>query len=346
MPLFPVESPAERSVSRVEPAPGRARAPFARLCLRVRKEERGVDRTCPYVYTRNPLYLDSSSWLRLCRRLPQPVDHASSALLFTIIYVPTIYSEEQFLRATFPAFAGYAQQVPRLLPRLTPARIEGEGSFSGALGQSVNTASTIPFWVPVPFTLYWWPRCGSAIDSLEKVDGDTVSKTCRVSGVCLRGANRRRADASSFASPGSKFLFPHQANAHLCRGSRRVFPAGTATFHLEQVGGMQHVVATGESIGAVNLLFRVNDRFESYFNRTTGCSTSFAKQLQEGRRQLVSTLRFLPSERKEVLEEKNLVTGTSKHQELPIPPCVTDLMSAIFYGGSQPMQPGGIFHMP
>ena len=26
---------------------------------------------------------------------------------------------------------------------------------------------------------------------------------------------------------------------------------------------MQHVVATGESIGAVNLLFRVNDRFES-----------------------------------------------------------------------------------
>jgi hypothetical protein len=55
------------------------------------------------------------------------------ALLFTIIYVPTIYSEEQFLRATFPAFAGYAQQVPRLLPRLTPARIAGEGGFSGAL---------------------------------------------------------------------------------------------------------------------------------------------------------------------------------------------------------------------
>ena len=74
----------------------------------------------------------------------------------------------------------------------------------------------------------------------------------------------------------------------------RVFPAGTATFHLEQVGNMQHIIATGESIGAVNLLFRVNDRFESYFNRTTGCSASFAKQLQEGRRQLTSTLRFLP----------------------------------------------------
>ena len=122
------------------------------------------------------------------------------------------------------------------------------------------------------------------------------------------------------------------------------FLAGTATFHLEQVGNMQHVVATGESIGAVNLLFRVNDRFESYFNRTTGCSASFAKQTQEGRRQLTSNLRF--ADGKQVLEEKNLVTGTSKHQEAAIPPCVTDLMSAIFYGGSQPLQPGSSFHMP
>jgi hypothetical protein len=124
----------------------------------------------------------------------------------------------------------------------------------------------------------------------------------------------------------------------------RVFPAGTATFRLEQVGNLEHIVATGESIGAVNLLFRVNDRFETFLNRTTGCSVSFAKQLQEGRRQITSTLRF--SDTKQVLEEKNLVTGTTKHQESPIPPCVTDLMSAIFYGGSQPLQPGGSFQMP
>jgi hypothetical protein len=91
--------------------------------------------TGPYAYTRNPLYLGSvlmafgfavasrSWWITVLL-----------ALLFAIIYVPTIYSEEQFLRATFPAFAGYSQRVPRLLPRLTPARIAGgEGSFSGAL---------------------------------------------------------------------------------------------------------------------------------------------------------------------------------------------------------------------
>ena len=90
--------------------------------------------TGPYAYTRNPLYLGSilmafgfaaasrNLWITL-----------ALALLFLLIYGPTIYSEEQFLRSTFPAFESYAQRVPRLFPRFTPARIAGEGSFSGAL---------------------------------------------------------------------------------------------------------------------------------------------------------------------------------------------------------------------
>jgi len=144
-------------------------------------------------------------------------------------------------------------------------------------------------------------------------------------------------------APAANFSFPAKQTLTYAV-DWRVFPAGTATFHLEQAGNTQHVVATGESIGAVNLLFRVNDRFESYFNRATGCSASFAKQLQEGRRRVTTNLRFLQD--KQVLDEKNLVTGTSKQQQAPIPPCVTDLMSAIFYGGSQPLQPGSSFHMP
>ena len=90
--------------------------------------------TGPYAYTRNPLYLGSivmafgfaaasrSLWITLLL-----------ALLFILIYAPTIYGEEQFLRSTFPAYESYAQRVPRLLPRFTPAGIPGDGSFSGAL---------------------------------------------------------------------------------------------------------------------------------------------------------------------------------------------------------------------
>ena len=90
--------------------------------------------TGPYAHTRNPLYLGSammafgfaaaarSLWIALLL-----------VLLFAIIYAPTILSEEQYLRATFPDFTAYAEKVPRLLPRLTPAGLPGAGSFSGAL---------------------------------------------------------------------------------------------------------------------------------------------------------------------------------------------------------------------
>ena len=43
------------------------------------------------------------------------------ATLFFGIYIPTIRSEEAFLRANFPGFDAYTGAVPRLLPRITPA---------------------------------------------------------------------------------------------------------------------------------------------------------------------------------------------------------------------------------
>lgn len=98
--------------------------------------------TGPYAYTRNPLYLGSmliaagfavalGSWLV----------GAVLAAGFAIIYIPTIASEERFLRATFAGFDDYCQRVPRILPRLTAAQVSdakdhGEspaGRFSFAL---------------------------------------------------------------------------------------------------------------------------------------------------------------------------------------------------------------------
>ena len=72
----------------------------------------------PYSYTRNPLYLGS---------IVMAVGFALAALnvwiwvllaiLFVLIYVPVIRSEEQFLRAAFPDFESYAARVGRILPR-------------------------------------------------------------------------------------------------------------------------------------------------------------------------------------------------------------------------------------
>ncbi len=99
------------------------------------KKNAELTRTGPYAYTRNPLYLGSMGiafgfavaagqlWLGLLL-----------VVMFLAIYVPTILSEETFLRGTFPSFEEYAQRVPRLLPRLTAARFTdadaGGGRFS------------------------------------------------------------------------------------------------------------------------------------------------------------------------------------------------------------------------
>ena len=126
----------------------------------------------------------------------------------------------------------------------------------------------------------------------------------------------------------------------------RVFPAGTAAIHLDADGNTERINTTGVDIGAVNLLFKVNDRFQSALDRHTGCSLYFNKQLQEGRRQITSSLTFNSSSGQQVLDEKNVLRGTAKHQQTTIPPCVSDLMSAIFYGATQPLEVGQNFAFP
>ena len=97
------------------------------------KKNAELTRTGPYAYTRNPLYLGSmgiafgfalasASW----------VIFVALAVLFLAIYLPTIRSEEAFLREHFAGFDEYAAQVPRLLPRLTAAKTGlPPGMFSG-----------------------------------------------------------------------------------------------------------------------------------------------------------------------------------------------------------------------
>lgn len=97
----------------------------------VRKNE-ALATSGPYAYTRNPLYLGSllvaigfavaarSLWVA-----------AGLVAMFFAIYVPVIRSEEAFLRERFPEFQEYANEVPRMIPRMTPAfRNEASAEFS------------------------------------------------------------------------------------------------------------------------------------------------------------------------------------------------------------------------
>ena len=81
------------------------------------KKNRELAVTGPYAYTRNPLYLGSM---------------LMAAAGFAVIYVPVIAGEEHFLRDTFPEFEEYCRQVPRLLPRLTPAKVQDDQAVASA----------------------------------------------------------------------------------------------------------------------------------------------------------------------------------------------------------------------
>ena len=72
----------------------------------------------PYSYTRNPLYFGSiliAAGFAIAAR--SVWTWVLLVLLFVLIYVPVIRSEEAYLRSVFPEFESYSRSVPRLLPR-------------------------------------------------------------------------------------------------------------------------------------------------------------------------------------------------------------------------------------
>jgi protein-S-isoprenylcysteine O-methyltransferase Ste14 len=96
------------------------------------KKNRELTVSGPYAYTRNPLYLGSTLIAAgfALALLSWPIA-VLLAVVFAVIYVPVIASEERFLRTTFPEFDAYCRSVPRFLPRLTPARSHGATSPAG-----------------------------------------------------------------------------------------------------------------------------------------------------------------------------------------------------------------------
>ena len=100
------------------------------------KKNAELTTTGPYAYTRNPLYLGS---MLMAAGFAVAAGRwwiaAILVALFAAIYIPTIQSEEGWLREHFAGFDLYTQRVPRLLPRLTrdTGSSDARGAFSWTL---------------------------------------------------------------------------------------------------------------------------------------------------------------------------------------------------------------------
>ncbi len=147
------------------------------------------------------------------------------------------------------------------------------------------------------------------------------------------------AAVAAITAPPVNHRFPNNQTFHY-GVDWRVFNAGTATLRMESAGREQRALGTADSTGVVSILFKVHDRFESFFDPKTFCSRGISKHTEEGLRQLETDITFDAARGKSVLAEKNLRQNTSKSEENDIPSCVTDVLSAIYYLASLPLNNG------
>jgi hypothetical protein len=151
--------------------------------------------------------------------------------------------------------------------------------------------------------------------------------------------------ALDLPAPKAGFSFPDRQTLTYAV-DWRVFSAGTATIHFDSDGARERISASASTMGAINLIFRVDDHFESSFDRQRGCTLEFDKQTVEGRRQINSTLRLDYNQGRSFMDMKNLVKGETKHEEAVVSGCLSDLLTGVFYASSQPMEPGHNFVLP
>jgi len=127
---FSDPTPASLAVGIPLSIAGLALRAWAAGCL---DKDRSLAASGPYAYLRNPLYVGT---LTVAAGLVVASRSAGLGLLFAavfaFVYLPRIQLEEQHLRRLFPEYAGYADRVPALLPRLRPLPHAASETFSFA----------------------------------------------------------------------------------------------------------------------------------------------------------------------------------------------------------------------
>jgi hypothetical protein len=153
------------------------------------------------------------------------------------------------------------------------------------------------------------------------------------------------APAARIVPPAPNYSFPN-GQTYVYGVEWHLFNAGTARVTLGLDGGQEHVTAVASSAGVVNALYKVQDRFEAFFDSRTFCSLRVVKTTEEGSHARQTELRFDYSRNKSVLDEKNLKTGEQKHVENDLPGCVSDVVSGFYYLASLPLQSGNSYTFP
>ena len=195
-------------------------------------------------------------------------------------------------------------------------------------------------------TLYFLVVALVVAGSVPPEQGGAAAQTALPSHAAPQAQSDNKIGAAARIEPlRPGFEFPHGQTLHFT-AEWRFWDAGMATVRVERVGSQEHVSVTADSTSVVALLFRVADRFNSYFDAKTLCSAKVMKHTEEGSHRRDTVITFDYSRHKAVLEEHNLKTNEQKRTENNIPGCVTDVVSGILYVASLPLQQGANYSFP
>ena len=116
--------------------------------------------------------------------------------------------------------------------------------------------------------------------------------------------------------------------------------AGTATILLEHTPSAEHLHSTADTSGMTNKIYPVHDTFDSEIDPQKLCTLAISRHSEEGSRRVDRKIHFDYPSAKSRVDEHDLKTGSEKHSEFDIPPCLTDVVTGFFYASSLPLAPG------
>ena len=130
----------------------------------------------------------------------------------------------------------------------------------------------------------------------------------------------------------------------------RLFPAGHAELFLAKEGAQSSrwkATAKAYSTGYVSNLYKVENEYQSTFHNPTFCSDGIRKVIHEGDRHREISLQFDHSRQTAILYDRDTTSDAPPRREhFSIPACVHDLLSALYYARTQPLEIGESFEVP
>ena len=106
-------------------------------------------------------------------------------------------------------------------------------------------------------------------------------------------------------------------------------------------------MAKAYSTGYVSNIYKVEDEYQSTFHNPNFCSSGIRKNIREGDRHREVTIEFDEPRGVAMLRERDLAGNTPVRQEqFSIPDCVYDILSALYYFRTQPLEVGKSFEFP